>query len=725
MAVNFSCQALSRRIPKWVSLDAHLSSLSCAAAKLQATQEPAEIQSNPSDLEPKIQLLKNSLHPDSLISVLGATADLNSSMNIFKWASLQKTFNHTADTYHMMILKLGMAGKLEEMESFCNEMVRDNKCRDFEKCLLASIDSFVANQRLCEALRVLYVLNSTGFKPSVDSFNGLMGALVKEKRGFKDMLFVYKEMVKSGTLPNVETLNYLMEVLLESGRVDLAVDQYKRMEKKGCVPNIRTFQIMIGGLVAGGRVQDSILILEDMFRSGCEPDSSFYSCIIPVFCTLHNLEISLRLFGMMKASGMAPDSVAYGAMIRCMCKYLHLNDAIELFKEMVDGGLLPDDLVCLDIVSGLCKSNKLSEAESFLEERNIIEAGPHNALLESYCFSGGLTEVKLLFDKMLKRNITDARSWNILIRFLCENAVIDKASECLSRMIKSCYLPDSASYSALILGNCKSGKFLRALDLFSRIRSKGWVLDSFCYGELMECLCKGEKVQEAIEVFNYMSGEGCSLQSMTFSVLIDKMCAGGAVKSAIKLLSLAYHSKTATSISAYNSILRSLSKLGQKSNFFLILSRMIVIGCAFDTETYYILIHYMSALNRKRDCASVFKLMLSEGLMPDSHILACLGKYSQLHLVVPLLDKVMSGPEILDSAAYNVLIDGLWRKGYRNEAGHLLDLMLERGWVPEASTHSLLMGSITSTKMVSEKVEGNIGGEDYVSSILEEGLGEM
>lgn len=75
-----------------------------------------------------------------------------------------------------------MAGNVEEMEGLCAEMVRE-KCRGMDKSLLALIASFVGNGRVTEALRVLYVMNSSSVKPSIGVFNELMGAVVVGKRG--------------------------------------------------------------------------------------------------------------------------------------------------------------------------------------------------------------------------------------------------------------------------------------------------------------------------------------------------------------------------------------------------------------------------------------------------------------------------------------------------------------------------------------------------------------
>lgn len=93
---------------------------------------------------------------------------------------------------------------------------------------------------------------------------------------------------------------------------------------------------------------------------------------------------------------------------------------------------------------------------------------------------------------------------------------------------------------------------------------------------------------------------------------------------------------------------------------------------------------------------------------------------SQLHRIFLALDKLIKNHEVLDSAMCNILINGLWKEGYRSEACRMLDMMLEKGWVPDASTHGLLMGSV-----VREEAKGklDIDTQDKISNILEEGLG--
>ncbi|XP_038714760.1 putative pentatricopeptide repeat-containing protein At1g12700, mitochondrial isoform X2 [Tripterygium wilfordii] len=686
MAVKLSTLTITKRTRRWVTLVSPISSLSCTS-NIQVTPETYQDIQNANDYDSKIQFLRSKLCSDNLVRVLDNTTDLYSAVKIFKWAALQKRFSHTANTYCQIILKLGLAGNLKEMEGFCQNMVKE-RCTGVEDALVSLIHSFVKHGRLYEAIRVLVNMILGGYKPSIAVFNGILGALVEENKGFEDVLYIYKEMVKAGVVPNVDTLNYLLEVLFEAEKVDIGLDQYKKMNKKGLQPNSRTFEILIRGLILRNRVDESVSILDEMFQLGCPPELRFYICIIPLYCKENKLEVGIKLFKMMRVSNSVPDPFIFVDMIRCLCKNLWLDYAVDLLEEMIEHDFSPPSDVLTDIVHGFCKLGKIKEAIAFVEDKHVRETLPHDALLGSCCNAGNFSIAKDLLEKMCVRNIADSSSWNVLIRWLCEKVAIKKAFELLGRMIVSSFSPECATYSALVVGNCRLRKYEDAMKLFHWVHIKCWVLDSNSYFELVEGLCGAEKYIEAIEVFRYMSRNKCYLQSSLFDKLIRGICEFGKVDEAVRLHSVAYNSGTPCANSTYASMMLGLYKSCNRKALSLLLSQMLVAGFTLDVETYCILIQNLIDQNKTKDCALFFNIMVNE-------------------------------------ETYNILINGLWKEGDKEKAHRLLDLMLERGWVPNAATHKLLMGSCSMEANSRELAYETPNERDHVSNILAEGLGKL
>ncbi|KAK8633528.1 hypothetical protein V6N13_014373 [Hibiscus sabdariffa] len=574
-------------LPPWLNFPGFYFSFSYANT-LRLKPEPSVNPQPLDDFEEKIRSLKKNLHPVNLIRVLDKTQDSNSAVKIFKWAALQKSFNHNADTYYHIILKLGLAGNVNEMDHFCLNLARD-KCVGSQEALSSLIQALVRHSRLNEAIRVLGNMTSCGFNPSVDVFNDLLCALVG-KTDFQHVLFVYKEMVKGGIVPTVDTLNSLLEVLFETNRIELGLNQFRRMTKKGCIPNVRTFEIIIKGLVLNGRVDGAGLILHEMLELRYQPDFGFYACIIPLFCQENRLVEGIELYRQMRAADLVPNSVICSKLVHRLCMNLHLDDATSILEEIIEIGEIPPVDSFVDVVNGFCEAGRYDEAIRFLENNcgNLIST--HKALLEGCCKAGNFFLGKSFLEKMSEKGIADCDSWNILLRWICENVGINKAYELLGRMIVWSLVPDCSTYAALVVGNCYLNKYKDALELFYYIRSKFWVLDSKCYSRLVQGLCNLEKIEEAVEVYCYMSKSGCPLEVTTFNLLLKAVCDVGKVDEAVKLRSLAYYSGTSCSTSTYVTIMRALHKSERAKDVLVVFSQMVIGHCKVDAEAYCILI---------------------------------------------------------------------------------------------------------------------------------------
>ncbi|XP_022640838.1 putative pentatricopeptide repeat-containing protein At3g16710, mitochondrial isoform X2 [Vigna radiata var. radiata] len=620
-----------------------------------------------------------------------------------------------------------MAGKVVEMKDFCENMAKD-RCPGTEEALVTLVHTFVEHCRIGEAITVLVNMNLGGYRLPIGAFNALLGALVSGKdTEFQKALFVYKEMVKACVLPTVETLNCLMKALSATNQIDLALDQFRRMKNKGCNPNRKTFEILVKALIENGRVDEAAIILEQMFKVQCQPDLSFHTCIIPLFCRENKIEEAVKLFKIMKDSDFEPDSFIYEVLVRCFCNNLQLDSAVALINEMMESGMPPKHYVLVDIMNCFCELGKIKEAIVFLESRQVHETAPFNTLLEGCCNAGEILAANVLLETMSERHIADCQSWNILIRWFCENEDIKKAHILLGRMIKSFVILDCATYSALVVGNCRLGKYEEAMKLFHQICARCWILDFASYSELVGGLCDIKHSEDAIEVFHYMSMKRCSLHSLAFYKLIKCVCDSGQVKEAIRLWQLACFCAISCCIATHTAIMQLLLRSRRAEDMLAFLSQMLMVGSNLDLEAYCILIQSMSKQNKIKECVLFFNTMINEGLIPDPDQLfdqlSFMANHSQLSMISSAIDRISCG-DILNSAMYGLLITGLLKEGREHEARRLLDSMLEKGWVPDATTHNLLIGSDVRKGMTQAMFFDDSASLDSVSNILAEGLGD-
>ncbi|BAT95169.1 hypothetical protein VIGAN_08184100, partial [Vigna angularis var. angularis] len=345
---------------------------------------------------------------------------------------------------------------------------------------------------------------------------------------------------------------------------------------------------------------------------------------------------------MMKDSDLEPDSFIYEVLVRCFCNNLQLDSAVALINEMIESGMPPKHYVLVDIMNCFCELGKIKEAIVFLENRQVHETAPFNTLLEGCCNAGEILAANVLLETMSERHIADCESWNILIRWFCENEDIKKAHILLGRMIKSFVILDCATYSALVIGNCRLGKYEEAMKLFHQICARCWILDFASYSELVGGLCDIKHSEDAMEVFHYMSMKRCSLHSLAFYKLIKCVCDSGQVKEAIRLWQLACFCAISCCIATHTAIMQLLLRSRRAEDLLAFLSQMLMVGSNLDLEAYCILIQSMSRQNKIKECVLFFNTMINEGLTPDPDKLfdqlLFMANHSQLSMISSAID---------------------------------------------------------------------------------------
>lgn len=687
----------------------------CSCSGVPATRA-CGARGSSAEFESVIRLLKNNLQPERLTRILDSTTDLNLAVRIFKWASHQRISVHTVDTYACMISKLSVVGNRDEMESLLKEMIK------LDEQILNDLVQYLSNKkRFDEALLVIQHASSGKLKLSISSCNGVLCGLVKEGRGLWPVMRTYMEIVKAGVLPDVETLNWLIEVLCEAGQLDLALNQFDKMSKKRCTPNSHTFKVLITALCSHDRADESVKVFDKMLHLRCIPDICFYVQVLPLFCKFNKSKEASKLHQMMKAGSLQLDLHLCSALIRCFCENQLLDDAVTTFKDMIASGHAPMTSTYVDVVDCCCTLTQFHKAVSFLEENDVAEIEPYNVLLRALCETGRLHDSVSYLEEFHNRGLVDCHSWNIVITQFCNEGNIKRASELIGRMTVSSFTADESTYSSVVSCYCRLGLYKNALDLFRRVSVSNLSLNSESFSQLVEGLCHIKRIQEAAEVFKYHCRRGCSLTSESLDVLIQGSCMAGMIHEAIRMRSLAVCTGTSCTFSTYNKIIQALLHL-KKENVLLLFAQMLMEGCLLNKYAYNVLLRCFLSKETIVEAAILFNRMVNGGFVPDRETFELLvpdmALFSLLNMVSKSLLKVVNIDGMMNPRISNIIIYGLIKEGFKSEACKFLDQMLEKGWVPDSRIHRVLIGE--EAREVDEVYQA--ADDDNVSNILMEGL---
>ncbi|GJN23036.1 hypothetical protein PR202_gb10652 [Eleusine coracana subsp. coracana] len=528
-----------------------------------------------SEFDSTIWSLDNNLHPERLSRVLDSTSDSSVALRIFRWASHQRANVHTVDTYSCMIFKLAGSGNRDEMDGLVSEMVR-LKVPALGEAMNHLVQTLNHKNLFDEALLVVQHACSQKLKLPVSACNGVLRGLLKQGKGLRVFMLAYMEIVKAGVLPDVETLNCLIEALCQSGRLDLALIQFDRMNKKRCAPNSHTFEVLITALCSCSREDEAVKLFDKMLQLRCTPDRGFYAQVMPLFCKSSKVKEVVRLYQIMKEDGHQLDIHLYGALVRCLCENQLLNDAVMVFKEIIVSGLAPMTSTYVDLVDCYCTLAKFHNAVSFLEDNGITESEPYNVLLKWFCKSGRLQDSVSYLDRFHRRGLVDYHSWNIVIGRFCNEGDIRRASELIGRM-----------------GSCMAGNIHDAVKLRLLAVCTGtscYTLDEYGYNVLLHCFLTKETTFEAAILFNRMVNHGFVPDQETFELLVNNMAWFSFLNMVAESLLKVVNTSRTVSPRIYNIIIYGLIKEGFKSEASKFLDQMLEKGWVPDSRTHRVLV---------------------------------------------------------------------------------------------------------------------------------------
>ncbi|PKI76078.1 hypothetical protein CRG98_003439 [Punica granatum] len=518
MAVKLSPLASPKKIHPWVNLFARLSSIPCPV-DVESPQQTRHSSPTGSDYESNIKSSRGKLVPDNLIRVLGSTGDIESLVRIFKWAAVQERFQHTAGTYCVMILKLGLAGNVKEMEGFCQNMIKD-RCPGAEDALVSLVEKFLEHGRMNAAIRVLASMTAEGFKPSAELFNALLGALVAEKGELKDVIFVYKEMA-----------------LIEAGWIDSALDQYRRINKKGW-------------LCGHFKLKQALQVLGKMVVASLIPDSSTHSALILGYSKLGLHDDAIKLFERVCARCWVLDPLSHSELIKSLCEIGRTLEAAEVFRYMsvkkhplescsfnmlmkavfdtrgihearemltlaAECGVSFSDETYTIMLDGLSEKPKyqLIVLAQMVVRGFGISREAYAILIRGAASSlSRANEAALLFNLMVAEEmIPESESLLDLLSIFAGRSQLHKISCSIDKLLSTHGVLNSDMYSLLINGLWKEGDKSKARDLLDLMLEKGWVPDKTSPVPLSsnQQLADGVGVDPTIMIDQVISGKGC------------------------------------------------------------------------------------------------------------------------------------------------------------------------------------------------------------------------
>ncbi|KAJ4846952.1 hypothetical protein Tsubulata_011101 [Turnera subulata] len=540
--------------------------------------------------------------PDLVAEVLKAETDPHLASKFFHWAGKQKGYKHNFASYNAL--------------AYC----------------LNRTSMFRAADNLPE------LMESQGKPPTEKQFEILIRMHSDANRG-RRVYYVYQKMKRFGVKPRVFLFNRIMDSLVKTGYLDLALAVYDDFRREGLAEESVTYMILIKGLCRAGRVEEMLEVLGRMRAALCKPDVFAYTAMVRALVGEGNLDGGLRVWEEMRADGVDPDVMAYVTLITGLCKGGRVEKGFELFKDMKGKGFLIDRGVYGVLVEAFVAAGKVGSAcdllKDLVDSGYRADLGIYNSLIEGLCNVKQVDKAHKLFQVIVQESLEpDFKTVNPMLVSYAEMKRMGDFFKLLVQMEKLGFsvMDDLSRFFSFMVG--EEGRVTLALQVFEELKVKGYSSVSI-YNILMEALVGLGKVDQALSLFTEMKQLNFEPDSTTYSVAIICFVEDGNIQDACECHNRIIEMSCVPSVPSYCSLARGLCSIGEIDA-----AMMLVRDCLASVPSGPMEFKYtLTILHvcRSGDAAKVMEVlneMMQEGCPPNevicSAIISGMSRYGTL-----------------------------------------------------------------------------------------------
>lgn len=500
-------------------------------------------------------------------------------------------------------------------------------------------------------------MNMQGKPPTEKQFEILIRMHSDANRGLR-VYYVYEKMKKFGIKPRVFLYNRIMDALVKTDHLDLAISVYKDFKEDGLAEESITFMILIKGLCKSGRMHEVLELLGHMRENLCKPDVFAYTAMVKLLVGEGNLDGCLRIWEEMRRDAIEPDVMAYGTLVTGLCKRNQIEKAYEFFKEMKEKGYLIDRAIYGSLIEAFVARGKVGSACDLLKD--LMESGYradleiYKSLIEGLCSAERVDRAYKLFQVIILEDLQpDFSTVKPLLVSFAESKRMDDFCRMLEEMknLGFSVIHDLSKLFEFMVG--KHDKIKVALELFEYLKTKGYCSVSI-YNVVMETLNRIGEVDNALIVLDELKSSNFEPDSVTYSIAIQCFAEVGDVHEACTCYNNIKEMSMLPSIAAFQSLVKGLCKIGEID----------------------------AAMMLIRDCLG----NVTSGPLEFKYALTVIHvcKSNDSHKVLGVIDEMMEQSFSPDNVAYSAVIFGMCKYGTIEEARKVFVGIRERKLLTEA-----------------------------------------
>ncbi|CAL0331832.1 unnamed protein product [Lupinus luteus] len=416
---------------------------------------------------------------------------------------------------------------------------------------------------------------------------------------------------------------------------------YRRMVCAGLHPNEFTIPFVIKACSFKPSYWNIVIVQANAIKLGMGSHACVQNAFLSAYVACRLIQNARKLFDDISDKTL----VSWNSMIAGYARMGSCEEVILLFQEMQNLGVELDVFTLVSLLSVSSKHRNL-DLGRFVHLYIIItgietDSIVMNALIDMYAKCGHLQCAKIVFDRMVDKNVV---SWTCMVNAYANHGLIDYALKVFNQMP----MKNVVSWNSIIWCHVQEGQYSEAVELFRRMSISGVMPDEATLVNILSSCSHMGDLALGKEAHVFISDNNIAMSATLYNSLIDMYAKCGALQTARDIFSV----MPEKNVVSWNVIIGALALHGFGEDAMEMFEKMQKSGLCPDEITFTGLLSACSHSGLVDSGRHYFDMMSSSfGISPDIAHYACmvdlLGRLGLLGEAMALIQKMPMKPDVV------------------------------------------------------------------------------
>ncbi|OAY84201.1 Pentatricopeptide repeat-containing protein, chloroplastic [Ananas comosus] len=416
-------------------------------------------------------------------------------------------------TYVNLIETYGRLNLWQRAESLVGKL-RQHSLVD-RKVWNALIHAYAESGRYEQARAVFNIMMKDGPSPTVETVNGLMRALIVDKR-LDELYVVVEELQDMGFKISKSTILLMLDAFARAGNIFEVRKIYNGMKAAGYLPNMHLYRSMITLLSRGKRVRDVELMVAEMQEAGFRPDLSIFNSLLKMYTAIENFKKTLEVYQSILDAGFKADEDTYNTLIVMYSRDRRPEEGFTLLNEMRKQGLEPKLDSYKSLLAACGKEQMWDQAEELFKDMRSkgfkLDRLVYHLMMKIYRNAGNHSKAQRLLVLMKDDGIEPTIATMHMLMVSYGTAGQPQEAENVLNNLKTSGLElSSLPYSSVIDAYLKNGDYNLGIAKLLEMKGDGLEPDHRIWTCFIRAASLCEQTNQAVMLLNALGNTGFDL----------------------------------------------------------------------------------------------------------------------------------------------------------------------------------------------------------------------